>query len=154
MGRAGHGRAGDGRLDRIQGDSARRSTGNKIQLYEFGKLPVVYQGRVKPLDTLARNSLSIISNKQTFADEEETKQPAIRWLLDLIARPEVAKHAVFRIEHPEVLDAMGLERRKGLRYSFAELEPRLNELQKQADLARPWIPGFERLSKENSGVGE
>ena len=47
-----------------------------------------------------------------------------------------ANHRVFRIEHPEVLDAMGLERRNGLRYSIAELKPRLDELRKQAGVAR------------------
>ena len=35
-----------------------------MQIYEFGKLPVAYQGRIKPYDTLARNSLQIISSRQ------------------------------------------------------------------------------------------
>ncbi len=35
-------------------------------LYAFGKLPVVYQGRVKPLDTVARNSLRALSNREEF----------------------------------------------------------------------------------------
>lgn len=113
----------------------------EMQLYEFGKLPVLFQGRAKPIDTLARNSLQILSNRQTFKDIEETRQPAISWLLDLIARPEIAtNHRVFRIENPEVLDTLGLQRRKGLRYSFAELEPKSNELQNQARLARSIDP--------------
>lgn len=118
-----------------------RQADGAMSYYEFGRLPVVYQGRTKPMDTLARNSLRIISDRQTFVDEQGTRQPATRWLLDLIALPQQAStHRVFRIEHPEVLDALGLQRRKGLRYSFAELEPRLNELRKQADLARSIDP--------------
>ncbi len=118
-----------------------RQPATEMQLYEFGKLPVVYQGRVKPLDTLARNSLRIISDKQTFVDDQGIRQPAIRWLLDLIARPaESDNHPVFRIEHPEVLDALGLQRRKGLRYSFGELAPRLLEVRRQASLARAMDP--------------
>ncbi len=121
---------------------APRHPAGEMQLYEFGKLPVVDQGRLKPLDALARDSLQIISDRQTFVDERGDRQSAIRWLLDLIARPgESDTHRTFRVEHPEVLDAMGLPRRKGLRYSFAELEPRLNELHKQAALARTMDPG-------------
>jgi hypothetical protein len=119
-----------------------RQPAGEMQLYDFGKLPVVFQGWTKPIDTLGRNSLRIISNKQTFVDEQEVKQPAIVWMLDLIARPgEAAKHNVFRIEHPEVLDVLGLQRRKGLRYAFSELEPRLMEVRKQADFARTMDPG-------------
>ncbi len=119
-----------------------RRTVAEMQLYEFGKFPVVYQGREKPIDTLARNSLRIISDRQTYVDQHGSKQPAIRWLLDLIARPEdAANERVFRIEHPEVLDALSLQRRQGLRYSYAELEPRLGELRRQADLARSMDQG-------------
>ncbi len=119
-----------------------RQTVAEMKLYEFGKFPVVYQGRAKPIDTLARNSLRIISDRQTYVDQHGAKQPAIRWLLDLIARPEEAAiERVFRIEHPEVLDALGLPRRPGLRYSYAELEPRLGELRKQAELARSMDQG-------------
>lgn len=37
-----------------------------FDLYVAGQLPVTYQGRVKPLDTLARNTLQIISDKETL----------------------------------------------------------------------------------------
>jgi ABC-type transport system involved in cytochrome c biogenesis permease subunit len=108
-----------------------------FDLYEFGKLPIVYQGRAKPVDTLARNTLRILSGRQTFVDEQGQRQPAIRWLLDVMARPDAAaRHKVFRIEHPEVLQTMGLEARDGFRYSYSELEPRLDGLTKQAELAR------------------
>ena len=35
----------------------------KMRIHEFGQLPVLFQGRVKPIDTLARNSLTIVSDK-------------------------------------------------------------------------------------------
>jgi ABC-type transport system involved in cytochrome c biogenesis permease subunit len=38
----------------------------EMDLAEFGTLPLVYQGRVKPVDTLARNSLRLLSEKETF----------------------------------------------------------------------------------------
>ena len=48
----------------------------------FGRVPVSYGGRYKPMDTVARNSLTILSGKQTFEKDGE-KQPAIVWLLDV-----------------------------------------------------------------------
>ena len=82
--------------------------GAGFALYELGKLPVVYEGRAKPLDTLASNSLHILSGRTTFVDADGRRQPAIRWFLDLISRPEVAAdQRVFRIENTEVLSLLG-----------------------------------------------
>ena len=36
---------------------------------EFGKLPIVFNGRLKPMDSLARNSLLEIREKQTLDTE-------------------------------------------------------------------------------------
>ena len=112
-----------------------------MDVYEFGKIPIAYQGRVKPIDTLARNSLQIVSGRQEFADESGAKQPAIRWLLDVVAKPEVArKHKVFRIENDGVLDTLGLKPRSGLKYSVAEFQDKIGEFDKQAELARKTEP--------------
>lgn len=110
---------------------------NEMNLYEFGELPVLYQGRAKPVDTLARNSLRIISGKQTFKDENGDTQPAIKWFLDTIANPEAAfKHKVFRIENPDLLQTLDLKKREGFRYSFEEFIKKIPELTRQAKLAR------------------
>ena len=53
----------------------------EMDLSTFGRLPVMYEGRVKPLDTLARNSLRVISDRQEYRDANGQRQPAIRWLL-------------------------------------------------------------------------
>ena len=37
-----------------------------FHLDAFGRIPVVHQGRIKPMDTLARTSLMVLSNKQTM----------------------------------------------------------------------------------------
>ena len=41
----------------------------EIDLYAFGKLPVVMGGRVQPVDTLARNSLRLLSYRETYLDK-------------------------------------------------------------------------------------
>jgi len=108
----------------------------EMQIHRFGKLPVVYQGRIKPLDTLARNSLRVISDRQTFVDEDGNRQPAIRWLLDVISGSEAArKHRVFRIPNLELLDTLGLERRKGYRYSLAEIWGSIEKFEAQEKAA-------------------
>jgi len=108
-----------------------------MNLERFEETPLMFEGRVKPFGTLARNTLRILSNRETFADAEGNKQPAIRWLLDLIARPQVAEsHRVFRIDSGDVRDTLGLERRAGSRYSFQELLRNFSQLQKQVTLAR------------------
>ncbi|MCH7686863.1 MAG: cytochrome c biogenesis protein CcsA, partial [Planctomycetes bacterium] len=84
---------------------------------------------------------------QTGGDREEIvsfvdglttqKQPAIRWLLDVIARPDIAqKHKIFRVENLEVQETLGLKRRKGFRYAIEEFRGKAQELEAQALLAR------------------
>ncbi len=118
----------------------------QMQLDEFGRLPLVYEGRVKPFDTLARNALRIISDKQTFLDETDKtpvkSQPAIKWLLDVVARPRDAfNHKVFRIENLEVLATLGLERRDGYRYAISEFRKQIEEFERQAKMAAQAEPG-------------
>ncbi len=121
----------------------------EMDLHAFGKIPIVYQGRTKPIDTLARNTLLVISNRQTFEEEvtitdsdgkkkEVTeRRPAIRWFLDLLAdREKAMHHKVFRIENLDLLDTLDLERRSGFRYSLDEFIDKIPEVAKQAELAR------------------
>jgi len=133
-----------------------QSKPNAMQIYEFGKLPVQYQGRVKPYDTVARNTLQYFSGKQEVIGpakqgwiskllHRKEKSPAIAWLLDVISgSPSADDHRVFRIDHPEVLDTLGLEPRTGeFRYSVNDFRDKIMELAKQAQLAAS-VPEKER----------
>ncbi len=112
-----------------------------FDFYAFGQLPIVAGGRVQPLDSLARNSLLALSSKSDFVDADGKTQPAIKWLLDLIADRKLAfDHRVFRIENLEVLTTIGLERRERFRYALSEFMDKFPEIQKQADLARKAEP--------------
>ena len=46
----------------------------KMHLDDFAKLPVVDGGRVKPIDSVARTDLMIVSSKQTFTSPDGTPQ--------------------------------------------------------------------------------
>ena len=116
-----------------------------MKIHEFGKLPVVYQGRVKPLDTLARNSLRIVSNKDTFEDAQGNKRPAIQWFLDVVSDARdnqdqrvADQHQVYRIDNLDVLATLGLQRRKGFRYAESEFE--LEKFEQQLREARSVEP--------------
>ena len=55
----------------------------------FARLPALEGGRVKPLDSIARNSLLMIRSQQSFRHEGRTVG-ADEWLADVLFRPKVA----------------------------------------------------------------
>ncbi|RPI84528.1 MAG: hypothetical protein EHM42_07440, partial [Planctomycetaceae bacterium] len=122
----------------VYAEGFRTKDDGKLFNYEAaGRIPVAYEGRVKPLDTLARNTLQIISNKDRVPDRGDETLPAIRWILDLMAgREESDSHRVFRIDNPEVLDYFGLERRKGFLYSRKEIAVKADEFHAEVDRLR------------------
>ncbi|MCH8839210.1 MAG: cytochrome c biogenesis protein CcsA [Planctomycetes bacterium] len=117
----------------------------RMQIHQFGQLPVAYQGRIQPFDTLARNALTLLSTReQLIVPSEksglaelfgiEKKEPAIRWLLDLLSdSPAFRQHRCLRIDNLDVLQTLGLERRDGFRYSLAELYEHRQEYLKQVE---------------------
>ena len=127
---------------------APKETKANMRIHDFGQLPVVYQGRVKPLDTFARNTLRIVSNKETFDDISQPEKdyffykkrkqlPAIRWLIDVMTEsPEADDHPVYRIDNLDVLETLGLPRRKGFRYALNEFRDKLGFLDEQVKEAR------------------
>ncbi len=111
-----------------------RPAADAMNLYEFGKLPVMFEGRVKPFDTLA-HALNTISETQEYVDDDGNRKPAAWWLLDLMSdRKNAAKRKIFRIENPAVQDMLGLKSRAGFRYALDEFEDRRAEMVKQVKL--------------------
>ncbi len=171
----------------------------QANLYEFGRLPIVWRGRVQPIDSVARMELLMNSHKSTFECEldkaelgaekqrekirkafvggwptapadwikdfdgsyEEwinkissvtassteavesrmrsvmvAKKDAIRWMLDVMARPEVAsRHRVIRIDNDQVLALLALDKRHGMTYSIDEIRKNMTNLQKDFESA-------------------
>jgi ABC-type transport system involved in cytochrome c biogenesis permease subunit len=171
----------------------------QANLYEFGKLPLVWRGRTQPIDSVARMELLMNSHKSTFECELDAaelgaekrresiqktfvkgwptaptdwiadfngsyvewidkissvtaasteavesrmrpvmvaKKDAIRWMLDVISRPEVAsRHRVIRIDNDQVLALLALDKRPALTYSIAEIRENMKNLQKDFENA-------------------
>ena len=57
---------------------------NDFDFSRFGEIPVLVGGRVKPLDTVGRNSLLIIHGKQELRLESGARLSAMDWLADVL----------------------------------------------------------------------
>jgi cytochrome c-type biogenesis protein CcsB len=113
---------------------------------EFGRLPVLLNGRIQPFDSVARNSLLQIRSTGDVPLEivpswkfwhHPKKLGASEWLLEVAARPELADtRPIFLIHHAELLGELRLQdkgiEKSGLRYyTFNEISPVLKEIDQQ-----------------------
>jgi ABC-type transport system involved in cytochrome c biogenesis permease subunit len=105
----------------------------------FGRLPVLVNGRVKPLDTVARTTLLTLQGRQHVTTRDGRTLVPVEWLLGVLYRPALADSCqTFAIVHPEVLALFGLapaDGAGGKRFSFTQLARGLRELDRQAKLA-------------------
>jgi ABC-type transport system involved in cytochrome c biogenesis permease subunit len=137
-----------------------------VDLVTFGRLPVLVNGRIKPLDTVARTSLLVLQGRQRVSDPTDPKplvDSPVEWLADVLFNPAKADdYPTFRIsatDSPELLTLMGLTEADTKinyenpalrilaladfvpgtrsRFSFNKLKPKLDELDRQAQLAGP-----------------
>ena len=63
---------------------------NSFDLAGFGRLPILANGRVKPLDTVARNSLLLFQGRQTVVTPAGLKVSPTEWLLDVYFHSDAA----------------------------------------------------------------
>ncbi len=105
-----------------------------FDLEAFSRLPVLEGGRVKPIDSVARNTLLVLRGAQSFRHEERSVGPR-EWLLDVLFRPDVAdQQPVFQIDDPEVLGLLRLPQ-TSRRFSFSAIAPSIQEVERQAQAA-------------------
>ena len=117
---------------------------------EFGRLPVLLNGRVQPFDSVAHNTLLQIRSTGDVPLEEvpswqfwhhPKKLKSTEWLLEVMTRPEEADNRpIFLIHHSELLGELKLQdkgvEKSGLRYyTFKQLEPVLSIIEEQGKKA-------------------
>lgn len=129
----------------------RSDRADDFQFRAFGYIPVIDGGRPKPLDTVARTNLMVITHRQALYDPDTKKTyPATKWLLDCMTTPlpkdEIFnqlfpagadagvsyQYKIFRIENDEVLRLLDLKARDGLRYSIVEIASKYPDLANEA----------------------
>jgi ABC-type transport system involved in cytochrome c biogenesis permease subunit len=114
---------------------------------DFGRLPVTANGRIIPMDTLARNSLLQIREKQT-ANLEPWKAwnqspkiiSATEWLANVMMNPSVADTwPVFRVDHPDLVSLLKLpdkdaaKHQDGKNYSWNQLSASFDAFNPEAE---------------------
>jgi ABC-type transport system involved in cytochrome c biogenesis permease subunit len=108
----------------------------KFPIAGFSRLPVLEGGRVKPIDTFARNSLLVIRGTQTLPLGHGKTLSATQWLLDAMFKPETADtYEIFTIDDPDVLGLLGLEQGRQRRYAYWKIQNSRDEIEKQAENA-------------------
>ena len=84
--------------------------------FKASEIPIQENGRIKPLDTYARNQLLSMYSKRALKknalpDEiDKSKMSAVNWLYDISLHPEEAdKYKIFNIKNPEIVGSLGLQ---------------------------------------------
>lgn len=109
-------------------------TNESFDLDSFSRIPVLRGGRVKPMDSIARNILLVLRNKRSALDENGEKVGAVKWLAAMLFDPQEAdKLKSFVVDHDGLLGLMGRKLSvDGKYYSYNELEPFLEQIDKAA----------------------
>ena len=108
------------------------------QDFSYKDIPVQDGGRIKPLDTFARNQLLSVYGKRSLKSEN---LPAIEWLLDLLVDPNTGfNQKIFNIRNPEVVQSLRLKWDNDHTYSYQEVlqglegqEELLHQIEEKAD---------------------
>jgi len=113
---------------------------------DFGQLPVTANGRVQPMDSLARNALLQLREKQTLNlepwkewNEKPRIIPAIEWLANVMMNSAVADEwPVFRVDNQDLISLLKLPEKDpakhadGKHYSWNQISPGFEELHRES----------------------
>ena len=121
-----------------------------FDLPALGKIPVLVSGRVKPLDTVARNSLLILHGKEAVHLTNGRTVSATHWLTDVLFNAPLADHyPVFVIQNGDVLSLFGWEQNDRKYFSYLELKPFLRQIEEQGALSAK-LQSVERSAYQNA----
>ena len=120
-------------------DEARQSAPawDKDVVRLFQTLPVLDEGRIKPLDTYAGFKLLKLNGRRSCTTPDGRTLAPTEWLLDTLFFPEAANtYAVFSIDTSDVVVSLGLvpHDKKRDRYSYNELKPGRDKMMEFAEL--------------------
>lgn len=103
-----------------------------FNLADYGRLPVLLEGRVEPIDTVGRNTLLSMQGKSTVRTGSNTLS-STEWILEAMSRPGMAdQRKIFRVQHPDLEGLMGAKQPDLKYYSYNDLTNQLPQLEAQA----------------------
>lgn len=92
-----------------------------LPMEQFAQIPVLHEGRMKPLDSFARATLKRLSGQDHLHG-----LPAVNWLAEALFDPARAENReVVKILNPELRSLLNLPNRSGNRYSAQEISKTL-----------------------------
>ena len=104
-----------------------------FDLKEFGKLPVLLNGRIQPFDSVGKNALLSMSGKSSVRTDDKKSLSATEWLLEAMTRPEQADaRKIFRAQHPDLENLLGSQNAQLEYYSFNDLTNHLEDIEQKA----------------------
>jgi len=130
---------------------------------EFAQLPVTSNGRIVPMDSVARNALLELREKQTINlepwkawNEKPRIISATEWLANVMMNPTVADAwPVFRIDNPDLISLLKLPEKDaaknsdGKHYSWNQIAVGMDAFDKENDRVQK-IDAPERTAYENA----
>jgi ABC-type transport system involved in cytochrome c biogenesis permease subunit len=124
---------------------------NGFDMAAFGRLPVLLDGRIQPLDSVARNSLLSISGKSIVRISNSPSLSATEWLVETMMRPKVADNLkFFRVQHPDLAGLFGAQNAGLEYYSFNEMTNQIEHLQEQEQALMKSEQGKEDAAKSRT----
>ena len=134
-----------------------RDPAPQFAVQDFGRLPAMFNGRFQPVDSIARNSLLQLREKQSiWLAQEKRTMPASEWLMEVMMYPERAdQRRAFRIDHHELRSLLKLPPKNeaagedGKHYSWAQIQPSLKAMENEGQRINA-IPAGKRTAYERS----
>ena len=98
--------------------------------FSYKHIPIQEEGRIKPLDSFARNQLLRFNGKSSITihqNNQKIKLDAIDWLMPILTQdPSSLDIPIFKIENPDLVDVIKLNWREKSTYSYNEINDGLN----------------------------
>ena len=104
----------------------------------YKELPILQSGRIKPIDTFARNGLLQFYGKSSIkANNDESNLSAVDWLFRSFVNPDQEfKRNIFNIRNPEVSFGLGIDKNDKHRYNFNQIIDGFRENQDLLELLK------------------
>jgi hypothetical protein len=119
-----------------------RKAASEYDLDGFGRLPVLVNGRIKPLDTVARTTLLTVQGRQRVVTPDGKTITPTEWLLNVCFTPgDADKTRCFEIVHPDVLALLNLpsarSRRRSPNWNARPASPTASTRKNAASFKKP-----------------